>query len=216
MPIPVPTTMRDRWRDRAEPPVGQGTVYWHVLMRDHPGVLEAATEAQDRLADFPGLHRTPREWFHMTVHMAGATDEISSETLRALLSRSQKAVNGIHPVQVTARRVLYHPEAIMLAIEPAEELRSVARLVGEATQESLGPRPETLEQVGSWVPHVTVAYSIASQDSAPIIGAVGKAVRPRTAVIERLSLVNQWGPERDWDWEVVGEIRVGGGRARTT
>ena len=216
MTIPVPTTMRDRWRDRAEPPVGSGTVYWHVLMRDHPAVVEAANEAQNRLVDFPGLHRTPREWFHMTVYAAGATEEIRSDSLRALLSRSQEAVNEIRPVPITARRVLYHPEAIMLAIEPANELRSVAQAVGEATQEILGPRPETLERIGSWIPHVTVAYSTAAQDSAPIVGAVGTAVRTRTALIERISLVNQWGPERDWDWEVMGEIRVGGERTRAT
>lgn len=108
MTIPVPTTMRDRWRDRAEKPVGSGTVYWHVLMRDHPAVVEAANEAQNRLVDFPGLHRTPREWFHMTVYVASATEEIRSDSLGALLARSQEAVKGIHPVPVTARRVLCH------------------------------------------------------------------------------------------------------------
>lgn len=145
----------------------------------------------------------------MTVYVPGPTDEIGSEYLRALLTRAQETVNGIQPVPVTTRQVLYHPEAIMLAIEPVDQLRSVARSVAKATQEVVGPQRGALEQIGSWVPHVTVAYSTAAQDPAPIVNAVGTSVRSRTALIERISLVNQWGPERDWDWEVVGEIRLG-------
>lgn len=57
----MPTQMRDRWRNRAEPAVGHGTVYWHVLMRDQPEVIAAAEEAQAALAAFPGFHLPPRE-----------------------------------------------------------------------------------------------------------------------------------------------------------
>lgn len=210
MTISVPTAMRDRWRDRAEPPVGRGTVYWHVLMRDHPRVVGAADEVQDRLVDFSGLHRTPREWFHMTVYVPGPAEEIGPDQLRALLSRTQGAVRGIRPVPVTTSKILYHPEAIMLAIEPADQLRSVAQAVAKATQEVVGPQQRAAERIASWVPHVTVAYSTAVQNSAPIVDAVGTCMPPRTALIERMSLVIQWGPERDWDWEVVGEIRLGG------
>lgn len=210
MTISMPTAMRDRWRDRAEPSVGRGTVYWHVLMRDHPGVVGAADEAQDRLAGISGLHRTPREWFHMTVYVPGPAEEIGPDQLRALLLRSQGAVQGTRPVPVTTSRVLYHPEAIMLAIEPMDQLRVVAQLVAKATQAVVGPQEGADERIASWVPHVTVAYSTAVQDSAPIVDAVGTHLPPRTALIDRISLVVQWGPERDWDWDVAGEIRLGG------
>lgn len=216
MTIRMPTAMRNRWHHRAEPPIGSGTVYWHALMRDHPGVVEAADEAQGRLADFSGLHRTPREWLHMTVYEAGSTEEIGSEHLPALLGRAQEGLKGQQPVPVTTRDVLYHPEAIMLAIEPRDRLRAIAELVVAATEEIAGTRPDVIERIRSWIPHVTVAYSTAVQDSGPIVGALGASVRPRSAVIERIALVNQWGPERDWDWEVVGEIRLGGNGTDTT
>ena len=160
--------------------------------------------------DFSGLHRTPREWFHMTIYVPGPAEKIGPDRLGVLLSRSQDAVNDVRPVPATTSRVIYHPEAIMLAVDPSDQLRSVARSVAQATQEVVGPQERAVERVASWVPHVTVAYSTAVQDSAPIVEAVGACVPLRTALIQRISLVVQWGPERDWNWERVGEIRLGG------
>ena len=55
----LPVQMIDRWASRSEPGPGQGTVYWHMLMNDHPQVVSLATKAQQRLAPFTGLHMTP-------------------------------------------------------------------------------------------------------------------------------------------------------------
>ncbi len=121
----------------------------------------------------------------MTVHVAGATEEIDSESLRALLSRSQEAVNGIHPVPVTARRLLYHPEAIVLAIEPAEELRSVALSVGEATQEILGARPDTLRRSSTWLSNRVCTRNASRSVSR-------REARARTVSRSRISLPLSW------------------------
>jgi hypothetical protein len=55
----LPARMTDRWHNRHEPRAGEGTVYWHILMKDHPQVIDLARAAQQRLTQFPGLHMTP-------------------------------------------------------------------------------------------------------------------------------------------------------------
>ncbi len=67
----LPEQMTDRWARRADPAPGQLTLYWHVLMRDHPPVGELASQARQLLAPFTGLHMTPPEWPHMTTTSRG-------------------------------------------------------------------------------------------------------------------------------------------------
>lgn len=38
----LPVQMVDRWQTRSEPGPSQGTVYWHMLMKDHPRVMDLA------------------------------------------------------------------------------------------------------------------------------------------------------------------------------
>jgi hypothetical protein len=115
---PMPVEMRDRWACRAEPTVGHGTVYWHVLMSRYPGARAAAGAAQDVLRNFDGLHLTPMEWLHMTLLAAGSTEDIERGLLDDLLRNAENALWNVGTLDVTLRRVLYHPEAIMLAVEP--------------------------------------------------------------------------------------------------
>lgn len=204
---PLPVDMRDRWAARAEPIEGKGTVYWHVLMSRYPGARAAADAAQDVLRDFSGLHLTPDDWFHMTILVAGSTDDIDREQIDDILRNAQSALRDVEPLDVTLSRVLYHPEAIMLAVEPAERLRAVQTLIRAATSSAIGTSDEPPAR--EWTPHVTVAYSTARQPTGPIISALGTAVPVGDAIIDAISLVVQWGPERLWDWEQIGTVQLG-------
>lgn len=204
----MPTQMRDRWRNRTEPAVGYGTVYWHVLMRDHPEAIAAVEEAQVTLAAFPGFHLPPREWLHMTTCVAGSTTDISRDQMQAMLRCAQEALHGLAPAQVTIGRILYHPEAIMLAIEPREPLLPILNAVADATGE-IADLEVSENRRAAWIPHTTVAYSVSEQDVEPLAAALGRTVPPRTIVIDTVTLVIQWGPERAWDWEPVGQVRTG-------
>jgi len=55
----LPDQMTDRWQNRPEPPLGEGVVSWHLLMRDYPAVVDLGRQAQQRRAGFDGLHMTP-------------------------------------------------------------------------------------------------------------------------------------------------------------
>lgn len=206
---PLPTQMRDRWASRTEPPVGQGTVYWHVLMARYPEARAAAASAQTALRGIPGLHFTPEAWLHSTLFVAGSTENIGTpEHLAEMTSNVQTAVQDVEPIEVTIERVLYHPEAILLAVDPAEPLRRLRDVVLDATATTVGEL--NTQPSSGWIPHMTIAYSTAGQDAAPIIDALGKSVPEQRFVLDALNLVVQWGPERSWTWEQVSDVDLSG------
>lgn len=196
--------MRDRWANRPEPAAGTGSVYWHVLLGGDSAVQAAAEDVRDAVRGFPGLHLTPPEWLHMTLFPVGSTNDIGIERLANVAMEVQDALGGFQPVEASVGRVLYHPEAIMLAVEPKPrlcELRERARTATAAALPAL-----RLEPSEYWIPHVTVAYSTTGQPAGPIIDGLGTSVSDRLFTIAALSLVVQWGPERSWDWKIQESI----------
>jgi 2'-5' RNA ligase len=208
---PLPTMMRDRWLDRAEPAPGEGTVYWHVLMRNYPTVVAAARDAQELLSHFSGFHATPHKWLHMTTLLVGSTSEVVEADRARMLQVARRNLETVAPAAVSVSKILYHPEAIMLGVEPVEALQPIHEAVRDAASSVLG-HPGSNEQQKSWTPHVTIMYSTAEQVAEPIITALGRTVPVRQATIDAVSLVVQWGPERQWDWEPVATIQLGSGR----
>jgi hypothetical protein len=114
----LPEQMTDRWARRPDPAPGQRTLYWHVLMRDYPEVGELASQARHRLAPFTGLHMTPPEWLHMTTHVAGPAGQFSDQQMQHMTAVASDYLAGVPPVTVSLGKILYHSEAIMLAVTP--------------------------------------------------------------------------------------------------
>ncbi len=208
----LPDQMTNRWQNRAEPGPGQGTVYWHMLMRDHPEVAGLARQARQRLSGFSGLHFTPLEWLHLTTLVAGPSDEFSESQLQKMIHTAGQLLADTPPVTVTLGRIGYHPEAIVLGVTPAKALIPVRDAARKATDQVCGVRSQD-GQPSSWTPHVTMCYSTSSQPAGPIIDALGLELPSRTIQVSTLSLVIQHGPERDWNWSTIGTIRLP--RART-
>lgn len=203
----LPVQMTDRWHQRSEPAPGQGTIYWHLLMKDHPQVVDLAQEAQQRLARFTGLHMTPLERLHMTMLIAGPSDDFSEDKLRQMIEIAAGLLSDTPPIAVVLGEILYHPEAIMLAVKPARALTPVYDAVQTATQTVTG-RHDTASNSSRWTPHVTVCYSTSVQPAQPIIAALGPRMASREIHVSAVSLVIQHGPERLWDWQTVGTVRL--------
>lgn len=201
--------MRDRWQDRPEPASGHGTVYWHMLFQDQPQVRATARKAQQLLAGFGGFHMTPPEWLHMTTLIAGSTDELSADQMEVMLSVAQQELSSVEPIPVVLGRVLYHPEAIMLGAEPADALMPILKAAQDGTRAATGKEGLINGSLPHWTPHMTISYSTAHQPASPIIQALGKEVPACDVTISALTLVIQWGPEREWDWEPVGTAQLG-------
>lgn len=203
----LPQQFINRWPDRPGTSSFQDSVCWHLLVGDQPSVRAIVSKAQQRLAGFGGLHMTPMRWLHITVLRAGSITEITEDSMEEMLSRARLLLSRIQPIAVTFRRVLYHPEAIALGVSPASALSRVFSAVQVATQEVIGI---TGGAASSWTPHLTLCYSTSQQPAAPIIAALGKEVPRCEAVIDRLSLVIQRGPELQWDWHPVGAASLQG------
>jgi hypothetical protein len=61
---------------------------------------------------------------------------------------------------VTMGKILFHPEAIMLAAQPAEALLSVVEAARAGTEEVTGS-PGRAGSKLLWTRHITIAYSTA-------------------------------------------------------
>jgi len=201
-----PSQMVNRWERRSEPKPGQGQLYWHILFGDESRLQALAAIAQERLALFPGLHLTPKQRLHLTVMLAGFADDFTAADIKDMRTRAYQLLSNVPPVTVTFSKVLYHPEAIVLGLQPASALDPVFKAVRDATL-SVTRRSETTDN-GPWVPHVTLAYSTAAQPTSPIIAALGK-LPSREVTITHVSLIVQKGPERLWDWSSIAEIPLG-------
>ncbi len=115
----------------------------------------------------------------------------------------------IQPIAVSVGKIVYHPEAIMLVARPAEALMPVREAVRKATRQLTGTPGRSGSKLASWTPHVTIAYSTARQPAGPIISALGMTLPKREVTISAVSLVNQRGAERSWDWEPLATARFG-------
>jgi len=204
----VPAEMADRWRDRADQAPGKGLVYWHMLVSEHAAVVALAQDAQRRLRGVSGLHMTPLKWLHMTALIAGSADEITGQQLDQMADAASRLLAQTPPVTVMLRKVLYHPEAIMLAASPPNALASVLEAARSATREVTGTCGRPGNRASS-TPHITLCYSTSRQPAGPIISALGHEVPGDEVQISAVSLVVQRGPERRWDWHPVATARFG-------
>jgi 2'-5' RNA ligase len=203
----LPARMTNRWHKRREPQPGEGTVYWHILMKDQPQVIDLARATQQRLTQFPELHMTPLGWLHITTLIAGPADHFSNGQLQQMIKIASGLLADTAPITVTIGGILYHPEAIMLAVKPTRALAAIREAVQAATQTVAGDHEPT-GAPPTWIPHITICYSTADQDTEPIIKAIGQPAQGCEIQVSTISLVIQRGPERLWDWRTVDTIRL--------
>jgi hypothetical protein len=81
------------------------------------------------------------------------------------------------------------------------------RAVRDAAKSATGQ--DNADDGSSWAPHVTLAYSTATQPAEPIITTLGHQLPDCKVTIKHLSLVIQQGPERLWNWRSLAEIPLG-------
>lgn len=113
---------------------GHAAEDWHMLVGTDPDAHALAHEARRRPASFSGLHLTPLEWLHMTVLIAGPTDQVSKEQAREMADAAEQMLAEVQRITVSVEKILYHPEAIMLFARPIDALMPVLEAAKEATR----------------------------------------------------------------------------------
>jgi 2'-5' RNA ligase len=181
-----------------------------VLFHDQPAVRELAAAAQARLAGLPELDAVPPPWLHLTTYVLGFVDEVAADRVEAMVGEAGRLLAGIAPVPVRLGRVLYHPEAVTLAVEPwgaldpvLDAVRSAADLAGCDGETATNP----------WVPHVSVAYSSGTGPAAPVIEALGTRLPEVGVTLRTASLVAQTQVGHSWRWRPVAEVPFTGPEA---
>jgi 2'-5' RNA ligase superfamily len=207
---PVPQRLTDRWRDRVEPQDGDGLIYWHILLDQAPEIRAGVLAIQRKLAGIPDLHLPPARWLHLTIMTVGPALLLSGARTAALLAAARDRLSGIAPVAVEAEQILFHPEAVVLRVRPARALTVVADAVSDATAETVEGWNPSEHRSDRWLPHVTAAYSTADQPAAPVIAATGHRISVCRSTLGRVSLVEQRGTERSWDWRIAGTVPLSG------
>jgi 2'-5' RNA ligase len=205
---PLPETMADHWWQRPGRWPGRELYHWHMLFHDQPAVRELAATAQRRLAGVPGLDLVAPQWLHLTTLRVGFADEVPDSSLEIMTASARRALAALAPVPVTLGRVVYHPEAVVLAVEPPGALDPVLSAVNAAARAAgCDGRTDT----DPWLPHVTVAYSHATGPAAPVIAALGRWLPATEVTIGSVSLVAQAQVGRSWQWRPVAEVPFGSG-----
>jgi 2'-5' RNA ligase len=208
---PLPSQLADRWRDgRGAAGAGAGTLYWHVLLGGNSQLRKTARIAQNRLAKFTGLHMTPLQWLHLTVLIAGPANQISGQAMDEMLAAARLSVSGTAPITIELSQVIYHPEAIVLAAQPAGALSPIREAARQATLAVTGRDAVAERSSPIWTPHVTLCYSTSTQPAEPIIAALGKKLPDCQVTIDSFNLVIQRGAEWLWNWSPVGTIHISG------
>jgi 2'-5' RNA ligase len=204
---PLPTQMADHWWPRPGRRPGRELYHWHVLFHDQPRVRELAAMAQARLADLAGLDMVPMRWLHLTTYIAGFVDEVPDSGVDLMAAEAHRLLASTAPIPVSLGRVLYHPEAVALAVEPFGALGPVLDAVRTATRSAGG---EGHTDTDPWFPHISIAYSNRSGFAAPIIAALGRRLPEVEVTIRSVSLVAQTQVGRTWQWRSVAEVPLAG------
>jgi 2'-5' RNA ligase len=204
---PLPEETANHWWQRPGRTPGRELYHWHMLFHDRPAVRDLAARAQERLAGMPGLDMVPLQWLHVTTYIAPFVDEMSEDQVTAMVERARCSLNNVAPIPVTLGRILYHPQAITLAIEPFRALDPVLDAVRAAVH-SVGCEGHT--DTNPWMPHVSVAYCNTSGPYAPIIASLGRRLPSVDVKIASVSLVAQAQVGHTWQWRPVAEVQFGG------
>jgi len=207
---PLPERMENHWWQRPGRTPGRELYHWHMLFPDQPAVRELVAAAQERLARLPGLDMVPLQWLHVTTYIAPFVDEMSDQQVTAMVDEAGQLLSDVEPIPVTLGRVLYHPQAVTVAIEPLGALDPVLDAVRTATR-SVGC--EGHADTNPWLPHVSVAYSNGPGPYAPIVAALGRQLPSVGVTIRSVSLVAQAQVGHTWQWRRVAEVHLGGQRA---
>lgn len=207
--VPVPSRLTDRWRSRPEPDPGEGLVYWHVLLDQAPHLRERVLDVRRALSGVRGLHLPPPEWLHLTLMTVCPASALSGSDTTRLLTAAGDRLAGLPAVEAVVEQVLVHAEAIVLRAGPGDMWAGLAAAVAESTMDALPGWDPAEHLTRPWIPHVTLAYSIADQPAAPAVAAAGPRVMPARDPLSTVSLIAQWGPERAWDWEILGTVTLG-------
>ena len=201
----TPERMADHWWRRPGWRPGQRMYTWHFTFDGQDGVQALAARYRQRLAALPDLDLVPGRWLHLTTQGLAFTDEISDDEVSAVVSAARDRVKELPPVPAVVGPARVTPEALLMDVSPVRELAAVRDGIRAAITAVRGEVPEGEE----WTPHVSVAYSSGTGDTAPYITALAQE-DTASCLISSVELIKLNRDNRMYEWETIARVPLSG------
>lgn len=171
--------LHDHWWWRPGWREGRHFYACHMVFPNDEDLTQLVAAYQEPLRRLPALDLIPRRWLHLTMQGIGFVDQVGEDGRGAVLDALTRRLRGAVVPKVTFMKPTVVREAIYLLAEPPGELQQLWMSAREAIGEALGADriPDAIEHIQDYHPHVSLAYSSATQPSEPILEALA-TVRP--------------------------------------
>lgn len=202
-------SLTDHWWWRPGWQVGTRFYAWHITQGDQPGVHELAQRYRDAVSTVATLDPIPDPWLHMTVQGVGDVKDVNIAALDFVTLRVAERLQSLAPITTSYRRAHIADEGLLLPPDDPEAFVEVRRAIRAGITDALGECPEPED---GFLPHVSVAYSNADADAAPIRAALDQAepTTPSTATYTQVSLIRMHRDHRMYEWETLRAVPLGG------
>jgi 2'-5' RNA ligase len=203
--------MRDHWWWRPGWRPGRRFYTWHLTFGHSPELANLAVEYQNAVK-LSFLDPVPIDGLHLTMQGIGFTDEVAGSDLAAITSAARDECATLRPFEIAAGPAYADPEGVPLVIEPWEPIeevrRSMRRAIGQVW--GLGRVPEREEE---FTPHITLFYSNAQADPAPLRRALAalQSTPPAKTMVRAVSLIQLGRDEHVYRWSTIAEVPLGSG-----
>ena len=201
-------TMTNHWWWRPGWRVGTRFYAWHITQDDQAGVLDLVHRYRDAVSTIDTLDPIPDEWLHMTLQGVGHVEDIDTATLDRVADSVAQRLRTFAPITTTYQRAHIVGEALILPPANPEAFADVRRAVRAGITDALGECPESEDGFRA---HVSVAYSNADADAAPIRAALDRAepTGPSAATYTRVSLIRMHRDHRMYEWDTIRAVPLG-------
>ncbi|MFI9553751.1 2'-5' RNA ligase family protein [Nonomuraea endophytica] len=191
--------MADHWWWRPGWRVGRRFYTWHLTFQNATDVHRLAAAYRQRLVDVDGLDLIPDQWLHLTMQGLGFVDEVSEQDVRTIVDAATRRLAEIPAFELKLDRPGITPEAIRWEAEPPGPAAAVRLAIRQAIAEVWPAVPEPEE---GFAAHVSIAYSNASGEAAPIDEALQAVdAAPAVARVESAELIVLGRDNRVYEWE---------------
>ncbi|MFD2027641.1 2'-5' RNA ligase family protein [Promicromonospora aerolata] len=201
-------TMTDHWWWRPSWHVGTRFYAWHITQEDQAGVHDLAQRYREAVPTFHTLDPVPDEWLHMTMQGVGHVEDINIAALDYVTVRVAERLRSLAPITTSYRRAHISSEALILPPDDPAAFMEVRRAIRAGITDALGECPEP---EAGFRPHVSVAYSNAETDAAPLRTALDRAepTTPSSATYRQVALIRMHRDRRMYEWDTIRAVPLG-------
>ncbi|EWS81021.1 2'-5' RNA ligase family protein [Brachybacterium phenoliresistens] len=205
---PRHTTMADHWWWRPGWQVGTRFYAWHLTQEDQPALVSLAGTLRGAVRAFSTLDPIPDPWLHMTLHGVGHVQDVEPADRDQVVDKVTRRLRRLAPISAAFGPSYVGREGVMLLPEDPAPFAALVQELRAGTAEALGV-PE--DEAPPFRPHVSIAYSNAPADAAPIRAACEAAEpdEPAPATYRSVSLIRMHRDRRMYEWETVAEVPLG-------